>query len=205
MDVVVVQWTGTALQKVALRYSTVGLSNAIDNDIVNKISCEVAAEEQIFLTVADVIVMLASYPKSKSATLVQHLEPNEKERTHKNIEARIVNIISYVKKEIKPKICSKSEESIENLFRSPFRVDVLPHLATRKCQNITTPPIDFNLSTQNLPSGNTSIELSLSVLLEFPTFVSFYLVVCFRFFLFLFYYYCFCILNNNSGVNQRES
>ena len=168
----VVQWIGTALQKIAFRYSTAGLSNAIDNDVVNKISCEVAADEQIFVTVADVIVMLATYSHSKSATLVQHLDPNERQRTHKNIQARILNINTHVKKEIEPKICWKSEESIENLLRSPFRVDVLPHLATRKCQNIS-----------NKSAQNSSIEPS-PVLLVFLLFS----LICFLvFFIFLFH------------------
>ena len=68
--VFVVTSTGTALQKLALKFSTVGLLQVIDNDVLNKFSGEVAAEEQLFVTVADVVVMLAAYSSSKSATLV---------------------------------------------------------------------------------------------------------------------------------------
>ena len=150
----VVTSTGTALQKLALKLSTVGLLKVIDNDVANKLFSDVAAEEQLFVTVADVLVMLAAYSSSKSATLVQHLDPNEKERNHKNIRGRIIYINGHVNKEIEPKISSKSEESLEILLRSPFRVDVLPHLATRKKMNDPPPPIDFNLSTQALIGGN---------------------------------------------------
>ena len=154
----VVTSTGTALQKLALKFSTVGLLQVIDNDVLNKFSGEVAAEEQLFVTVADVVVMLAAYSSSKSATLVQHLDPNEKESTHKNIKIRIIYINAHVNKEIEPKICRKSEESLEILLRSPFRVDVLPHVANRKKNNGPSSPIDFNFSTEALIVGDSSIE-----------------------------------------------
>ena len=146
----------------------------INNDVLNKFSGEVAAEEQLFVTVADVVVMLAAYSSSKSATLVQHLDPNEKESTHKNIQKRIKNINTHVNKEIEPKVCRKSEESLEILLRSPFRVDVLPHVANRKKNNGPSSPIDFNFSTEALIGGDSFIDTLQPVPLDNVDFILFY-------------------------------
>lgn len=135
---VVVQWIGTAPQMVAFKYSTFGLSKTTYNDVFKKDLLWGRCRWADFCDCCDVIVMLAASNKSNSATLAQHLEPNEKEITHRNFQKNIMKINVHINKEFEPKMCKQSEDSLENLLRPPFQLDVL--LGIRKTTTSPLPP-----------------------------------------------------------------